>query len=369
VEKRERPLRIAMLAPPWLPIPAPAYGGIESVVHLLTDQLVEDGHDVVLFCAPGSDSRADTVEVLEREHPGEIGLARHEAAHVGAAFEAIAEARAQGRPFDVVHDHCGFTALALGPHLGVPIVHTAHGPFDETGDFYRRFGRNGTIVALSRSQLDDAPAMDTRTAVVPNPICVADWPFQERKGDYLLWIGRLEEVKGPHRAIEAARRAGVRLVLAGPVQPGKELFFSREIEPHLDGDRITYAGEVGGDQKKKLYAEARGMLMPIRWHEPFGMVMIEAMACGTPVIAFSEGAATDIVIPGENGFLVDDEHAMADAIGRLDEIDPGRCRELVDERFDVRRVAALYANVYRDASAAVPQGNGHKAAALTPSAG
>jgi len=181
---------------------------------------------------------------------------------------------------------------------------------------------------------------------VPNPLDVDAWPFDETEGDYLLWVGRMNDDKGPQRAIAAARAAGLPLVVAGPVQTGQEEFFAREVEPHIDGDTVRYAGEVGGQDKHELYLRARALLMPIRWEEPFGMVMVEAMACGTPVIAFPEGSAPEVVIDGETGFVVEDEEAMASAVGRLDEIDRGRCRESVRERFDVPKVVARYERVF-----------------------
>jgi glycosyltransferase involved in cell wall biosynthesis len=366
----DQPLRIAMLAPPWFPIPPPAYGGIESVVHLLTEQLVEDGHDVTLFCAPGSCSIAQTVEVLDAAHPDEIGCAMHEVTHVAAVFDAVDRAAAERRPFDLLHDHAGFMALAMARRLSVPVVHTAHGPFDSaTEEFYRRCGANGMIVGLSRSQLADAPPLRTQTRVIPNPIRISDWPVRERTEDHLLWIGRMNEEKGPHRAIDVARRAGKPLVLAGPVQPGQEPFFEQHVAPQLDAPDVTYLGEVGADDKKDLFARASALLMPIRWHEPFGMVMIEAMACGTPVIAFPEGAASEIVISGENGFLVDDAAEMAAAVDRIGDIDRARCRELVGQHFDVRRVAALYADAYRQAigrKAGAKQRPGRRKATAVP---
>ena len=156
----------------------------------------------------------------------------------------------------------------------------------------------------------------------------------------------MSPVKGPHRAIAAAREAGVPLVLAGPVQPGQEEFFATEVEPHIDGSAVRYVGEAGASAKRDLYQAARAVLMPIRWEEPFGLVMAEAMACGTPVIAFPEGAAPEVVVDGESGFLVRDEHEMASALSRVDEISPARCREVVERRFDVSAVAARYERVY-----------------------
>ena len=206
-------------------------------------------------------------------------------------------------------------------------------------------------MALSRYQAEQAPEALDVVAVIGNPIVVGDFPFRDDKDDYLLWIGRLNDDKGPHRAIAVAREAGVPLVLAGPVQPGQQEFFEREVEPHIDGERVRYIGEVG-EEKGDLYAGARALLMPIRWPEPFGLVMTEAMACGTPVIAFPEGSAPELVLDGETGFVVEDEHAMAEAVGRLDEIDPARCRSSAEERFDVAPVAEAYERAYAAGGAA-----------------
>ena len=160
-------------------------------------------------------------------------------------------------------------------------------------------------------------------------------------------MGRITPEKGPHRAIAAARAAGLPLVLAGVVQPGKQAFFDREIAPHIDGDRVRFVGEVGGSAKRSLFARARGLLMPIRWNEPFGMVMVEALACGTPVIAFPEGAARELVVDGETGFLVKDEWEMAAAAGWLPGIAARDCRNWVAEHCDVDIVAAAYERTYR----------------------
>jgi glycosyltransferase involved in cell wall biosynthesis len=346
-------LRVAMLAPPWIPVPAPGYGGIEEVVRLLCGGLAARGHDVTLFAAPGSESAADVSVVLEEAHPDEIESSRFEVDHVSRVFAAVDEAGAEGRPYDVVHDHTGFAALAMADRLSVPIVHTLHGPFTEdVSRFYARHGRKACIVAISRAQLEDAPPEMGGGRVVHNPIDVDEWPFNAEKGDHLLWIGRMSPDKGPHRAIAAARAAGARLVLAGPVQPGQEAFFAEEVEPHLDGD-VEYVGEAGADAKRELYRGARALLMPIRWPEPFGLVMVEALACGTPVIAFPEGSAPEVVEDGRCGFVVDDEDAMAAAVGRLGEIDPAECRRSCEERFGVDAVVGHDEEVYR-AAASVP---------------
>lgn len=340
-----------MLAPPWIAVPPAGYGGVEAVVSALTESLVAAGHLVTLFCAPGSRSSAEIVTLLDEHHPDEIERSLYEVDHVARAFEEI-ELAPPGRRFDVVHDHCGFAAIAMADRLATPIVHTLHGQFTaSTASFYARHARKATLVGISRAQLESSAAPSELALVesIPNPVDIHTWPLREQKGDYLLWVGRMNADKGPHRAIQAARHAGLRLVLAGVIQPGQQAFFDREVAPHVDGERVTFVGEICGARKRELFAGARALLMPIRWEEPFGMVMVEALACGTPVIAFREGAAEELVIDGETGFLVDDELAMAAAVGRLGEIAPRDCRAWVAEHCDVEAVALAYEGVYRSA--------------------
>jgi glycosyltransferase involved in cell wall biosynthesis len=341
-------LSIAMLAPPWIQVPPPGYGGVEAVVGALTEALVRRGHDVTLFCAPGSRSAAKTVALLERCHPDEIERSLYEADHVSRAFAAIDAAREEGIGFDIVHDHCGFTALAMADRLRTPLLHTLHGPFTpETSAFYAHHAHKAWVAGISVTQLASRPANLRTVGAIPNPIDVDAWPFRAEKDGYLLWIGRMTPEKGPHRAIQIARRAGVPLILAGVVQRSQQVFFDRHVKPHIDGELVRFVGEAGSSRKKALFAGADGLLMPIRWPEPFGMVMIEALVCGTPVIAFREGAARELVADGQTGFLVSDEPGMVKAIGRLDQIDPKLCRRSVAERCDVDVVAHAYETAYR----------------------
>jgi len=341
------PLRIAMLAPPWISVPPPGYGGVESVVGVLTEALVRRGHAVTLFCAPGSRSSARVVPMLQASHPEAIERSLYEADHVARAFEEIDVAAYDAR-FDVVHDHCGFTALAMADRLDTPFVHTLHGQFTaSTAAFYTRHGHKAALVGISRAQLASAPAGLAPVGAIPNPIDVGAWPLREHKDDYLLWVGRMTAEKGPHRAIAAAHAAGVPLVLAGVIQPGQQAFFDREVAPHVDGERVRFLGEVRGAVKRSVFAGARALLMPIRWEEPFGMVMVEALVCGTPVIAFPEGAARELVLDEKTGFLVDDERGMAAAVGRLPRIAARECRAWVAEHCDVDVIAAAYERTYR----------------------
>ncbi len=351
-----RALRVAMIAPPWIPVPPLGYGGIEAVISVLCDELVARGHAVTLFAAPGSRSAAQLCSPLEDAHPDRMGWSLYEADHAGVAYDAIGRAAAEGQPFDVVHDHSGATAVAMGPLSASPVVHTIHAPFDEeTTPFYVRHGHKVWLVAISRSQFLHTPRGVRIMDVVPNPIRLADWPFRERKDEYLLWIGRFDASKGAHRAIAVARHAGAELVLAGVIQPGQEHYFRTEIEPQIDGEQIRFIGEVGGPRRRDLFARAKALLMPISWPEPFGMVMVEALACGTPVLAFVAGDAPEIVRDGENGFLVADETGMVEAVDRLAEIEPVRCRESVASRYEVAIIAERYERVYERAIRAARQ--------------
>lgn len=353
----QAPLRIAMLAPPWISVPPPGYGGVESVVSTLTETLVRHGHDVTLFCAPGSVSGATVVTLLAEHHPHEIERSLFEVDHVGQAFDRI-DLATEAHRFDVVHDHCGFTGVAMAGRIETPLVHTLHGPLTPaTAAFYARHGRKVTLVGISRAQLASAPPELGVIRSIPNPIDLRAWPLQERKGDYLLWVGRMTPEKGPHRAIAAARAVDVPLVLAGVIQPGQQAFFDREVAPHIDGTRVSFVGEVSGSVKRSLFASARGLLMPIRWEEPFGMVMVEALACGTPVIAFAQGAARELVIDGKTGFLVDDERGMSDAIGHLPRIEAAECRDWVGRHCDAEAVTDAYERTYR--SVMRPRAMGH----------
>lgn len=338
-------MKVAMIAPPWIPVPPTRYGGIEAATALLADRLLKLGNEVVLFCSPGSWSDAEMRHPLAQAYEGKIGQALYETDHV---IQALDQIKWERDPFDVVHDHTS-TAVAWAKHCSVPMVHTMHnGHEGARGDFYLRHGSYAHLIAISQAQRKTAPKDLLVDAVIHNPIDVEEWPYREQKMGFALWAGRFDPVKGADRAIRAARIAGMRLVLAGPVQHGQEGYFNREIRPNVDGDKVVYVGEVGGNRKKALFANASCLLMPIEWNEPFGMVMVEALACGTPVIAFPYGAATEIVIDGVNGYQVADVASMAEAMTDL-HIVPGNCRETVESRYDPASIAEDYCAAYERA--------------------
>jgi glycosyltransferase involved in cell wall biosynthesis len=342
-------LRIAVCAPPWIPVPPVDYGGVELVVHLLTRGLRMRGHEVALFCAPGSDgSYAELCTPLAAPHGDEIGQSVFEATHVGTAFDVVDRARNNGVPFDVFHDHT-WIGLAMANRLATPVVHTLHGIFDDRcKELYLQHGHKATLVSISEDQRSSAPEGVGIGAVIHNPVDVDAWPFERTKDNFLLWIGRICKDKGPHWAIDVAEATGMPLILAGPVHD--EPFFREFVKPRLGGE-IRWVGPVGGPTKEDLFKRARAVLMPITWREPFGIVMAEALAAGTPVIAFRMGAAPEIVEDGNTGFIVDDVREMITRVGELYRIDPDACRRAA-WRFAPGRIAAAYEKVYEQAIAA-----------------
>jgi glycosyltransferase involved in cell wall biosynthesis len=307
---RERRLRIAVLAPPWIPVSPTGCGGIEFVVAMSSDALVEQGHDVELFCAPGLSSKAKVHPLLEAPHSEKIERALFEADHVASALAAIDDAAGAAPPFDVLHVHCGYTTLAMTGRQSTSVVHTVHGPFHhDTSPYYARQGAKGRLVCISRSQAGTAPAEADVATVVYNPVDVDSRPVGYRKEDYALFMARMVEEKGPH----------------------------------INRQLIRY----GGVREQRLSADAFAFLMPISWPEPFGLVMVEALAADTPVLAFAHGAAPEIIEHGVNGFPCQDEHEMAELVEQAAGLEPMRCRETGAERFAPDRVAAGYEDVYR----------------------
>ena len=335
-------MRIAQLAPPWISVPPPGYGGTEWVVKHLCDGLVDRGHDVHLFATRDSSTAAELHALFDAAMPGRLGVTAFDARHVAWALDEI---RAGG--FDVVHDHSGFLAVAFATDLRDRMVHTVHCAFDEVAyPFYEQFSGAVGYVSISDFQRTLGPPQMRWAGTVYNALPIDGWPYRERKDDYLLAFGRVCREKGFHLAIELAQRTGSRLVMAGVVQEWYRDYFEREVAPHVDGDQIVFLGEVTDDEKRELFAGARAFVFPILWPEPFGIVMIEAMASGTPVLALRDGSVPEVVEDGVNGFIRDDLDGLVAAVSRIDEIDPAACRAAVADRFSVARMAEDYETIY-----------------------
>lgn len=337
-----------MLSPPWIPVPPSGYGGIEWIVSLLCDELVTRGHEVTLFATGDSKTSADLRYVFDVGPVQQMHQALPYSMHVGAAYQHIAEEARAGRPYDVVHDHTAWLSLAFAPLIPTPVVHTLHGAAIEAErDFFHFVRNNADFVAISQYQTRTFTRIQI-TDVVPNAVDVQSYPFSAEKDDYLLCLGRIARDKAQHLAIDVAKRAGTPLVLAGKIDPGDDrAYFDEMILPHVDGQSVRFEGEVPDDRKRELFSRARAFVFPIQWDEPFGLVMIEAMACGTPVVATPYGAVPEVVADGVNGFIATSVDDMVEAIKKIETISPEVCRAVVEQRFAPAVMTDGYEAVYR----------------------
>ncbi|MGD0272707.1 MAG: glycosyltransferase family 4 protein [Gaiellaceae bacterium] len=341
-------LKIAVLSPVWFRVPPDGYGGIECVVSLLADSLVEAGHDVTLFASGDSLTKAKLVSVYKKAPSLQIGRSVPEMHHALACFERAEE-------FDVINDHSGLPAAAFGGLVETPTLHTMHGPLDGpiAPSVYEQIARVAPkvgFISISMNQRKPKPDLPW-VANCPNALDLSVYPCQPHKGDYLFFLGRMSPDKGAHRAIAIAKETGLPLKIAGKMQDPEEKDYFRElVEPHLD-QQIQYLGEVNHGEKVELLQHARVTLFPIEWEEPFGLVPIESMACGTPVLATRFGAVPEVIENGVGGIIVDDYRGMAALIDEASAIDPWVCRRYVEEHFVPERMVADYVAAYEEAIA------------------
>lgn len=337
----QKPLRIGMLAPPWFAVPPSGYGGIEAMVAGLVNGLVARGHHVVLVGAGEPKTAAQRFHAVFSDPPSQrLGEPMPEVLHAAAAAALL-----EREELDLVHDHTlAGPLLARGRHI--PTVVTAHGPVSgEPGDYLVALGTSVDVVAISQAQRRLRPEVNWLTTV-HNGIEVSSFPLGKGDGGYLLFLGRFNADKGAHLAIDAARAAGRRLLLAGKLnEPAERSYFAEAVAPRLGG-AVEYVGEADAATKRELLAGAEALLFPVQWDEPFGLVMVEAMACGTPVVALRRGSVPEIVSDGESGFVVDDEEGLVRAIGAVELLDRRRCRARA-ELFDNARMVEGYEAAYR----------------------
>jgi glycosyltransferase involved in cell wall biosynthesis len=342
------PLKIAVLAPVWFAVPPTGYGGIEWVVSLLADGLVDAGHDVTLFASGDSHTKAKLEAVFQEAPSRQIGRTFWELEHALSCF-------ARADEFEVINDHTGMLGAALGGTSETPVVHTVHGPLDgEPGAIYEQISKVAPhvgLISISMNQRKPRPDLNW-IANCPNALDFSVYPCKPHRGDYLLFLGRLSPDKGAHRAVAVAMETGLPLKIAGKLQEPKEReYFHELVEPHLV-DGIEYLGEVTHGEKVELLQNARATLFPIEWEEPFGLVMIESMACGTPVIATRWGAVPEVIEDGRSGIIVDSYTEIPAALERADQLDPWELRRYVEEEFSPRRMVRDYVAAYEAAIAA-----------------
>lgn len=336
---RSRPLRVGLIAPPWLPVPPVGYGGIETIVDVLARGLVDHGHEVVLFAALDSTCPVELRSAVGPAPGVDVGGSAVEIHHVVSAYESLTDV-------DVIHDHTAVGPLVAFAERRGKVVTTNHNPFSAPyGSGFAVVSRNVAVVAISHHQASTAREVAI-AEVIHHGLDPSRIPVGEGGSGGLVFLGRMSPSKGPDRAIAVAKAAGVPIALAGKQHSDAEReFFEAKIRPELGRD-VTFVGELGASDKMALLGASAALINPISWDEPFGMVMVEALACGTPVLAFGRGAAPEIVAPGVTGFLAEDEEGLVEAVKRLDELDRVACRSAVEGHFSAGRMVDDYVALY-----------------------
>ncbi len=348
-------MKIAIIAPVMVPVPPPKYGGIERIVDLLARGLAQRGHSITVFCAGGSTiadngiTRIETTPYPTNEHLDEHR--KWEEKQIRAVIDRQEE-------FDAIHFNYEPIIFRVGDdreecnlldRLKKPAVLTFHNTTDIPIhiEYYRSHKSlyRHTVVFISENQRSRVPFFPN-AHVIYNGIPVKRFPFEEQKENYLLFLGRIMREKGVLDAIAVAKKTNVPLVIAAKVDPVDRVFYESEVKPLIDGGIIRYVGEIDFDTKVEYLKKARCLLFPIRWEEPFGLVVIEALACGTPVIAYRRGSVPEIIEHGVNGYIVDSIDAMADAAHNASKISPQMCRKSAEARFDANRMIDEYENLF-----------------------
>lgn len=344
-------MKIALLAPPYLSVPPKAYGGTEKIVSLLADGLVKRGHDVTLFATGDSQTQAKLISIFPKEL-GNSGLSKGSALmpllHYRQCFQRANE-------FDIIHNHAQYLPMFLSEYVKTPVVHTMHGSFypgevpQEKRKILEVF-KNQRFVSISDNQRGGFPDLNY-VGTVYNGLDVEEYTYVEKpRGDFLLWVGRITEKKGPSIAIDVSKEAGVPLVIAAAIDPVDMPYFEKEIKPQIDSKKVTFVGELTQKTLDELYGNALCTLFPISWHEPFGLVMIESMVCGTPVVAYNIGSVSEVIENGKTGYIVTEEGGipgLVHAVRESKNIQRGDCRASVVEKFSKEAMVAGYEAVYQ----------------------
>ncbi|MCI0464358.1 MAG: glycosyltransferase family 4 protein [Gemmataceae bacterium] len=338
-------MRIAQVAPLYESVPPQLYGGTERVVSWLTEELVHLGHEVTLFASGDSQTKAKLVAACPRAL-WQDGDCRDTLPHHVRLMELVFQDVSR---FDVLHFHCDYLHFPLLRRHPCPSVTTLHGRLHvpDLGPLFAEYAEV-PLVSISDDQRRPIPEANWQATVyhgLPRDLHT----YWERPGKYLAFLGRMSPEKGADRAIAIARRAGMKLKVAAKIYSEERAYFQETIEPLLHESRsfVEFIGEVGGQVKDEFLGQAAALLFPIDWPEPFGLVMIEALACGTPVIAWRNGSVPEVIEDGVTGFVVDSLEEAVEAVGRVAGLDRATCRKVFEERFDAARMARDYVEVYR----------------------
>lgn len=335
-------MRIAQIAPLVERIPPKKYGGTERIVYELTEELVSRGHDVTLFASGDSLTSARLRSVYPRSlrearQKDIYGSNMYTLLNVGLAFSLQDE-------FDVIHDHTDLISLPTANIARTPVLHTMHGDFNAENRKAFRLFRNVAIATISHAQLHGFADIN-HAGVVYNGLNMDSYPYGARAGEYLLYVGRITLDKGVHFAVQVAQALDLPLIIAAKLDALDKPYFDEYIEPHLN-DRIQWIGEVTQQERNILMSRARCFLHPVTWREPFGLTMIEAMACGCPVVGFNKGSIPEIIVNGITGYVVDEVDEMIEAVRQIDRIDRTACKDHARENFSAKRMAVGYEAIY-----------------------
>ncbi|HEY9779835.1 MAG TPA: glycosyltransferase family 4 protein [Leptolyngbyaceae cyanobacterium] len=347
-------MKIAQVAPLWERVPPPTYGGIELVVSRLTDELVRRGHEVTLFASGDS----QTLARLEAVYPRAIRLDQEIQDYSVYEMLELSQVYEQAAEFDMIHSHIGMAALAIAPLVKTPTIHTLHGSFSSDNSKLYHLHQKQPYISISNAQRQ-LNLNYLRT--VYNGIDLENYTFQStpQEPPYLAFLGRFSPEKGPQHAITIAKQSGWRLKMAGKINLSERQFFDREIAPQIDGKQIEYLGEVNHLEKVELLGKAALTLFPINWPEPFGLVMIESMATGTPVIGMNNGSVPEVISHGKTGFVCQSYEEMAAMIPDALELDRSYCREYVKNQFSVAQMVDGYEAAYQQLLESRIALNGH----------
>lgn len=341
-------LKIAQVAPLWTPVPPKKYGGIELIAHHVTEGLVDRGHNVTLFASGDSETSAKLRSYSEK-NLFDMGV---QMTDQKLNLLNISEAIRDSDKFDIIQFHIDIYDQFFVPFSKCPVVSTLHNTIEGNSKNITRkpiFGhyKDHNFISISHQQRNQAPEGMNFVANIYNGIRIKDFEFNKNPKDHYIWIGRFADLKGPHEAIKAALKADEKLILAGKLQNEDEKkYFKEKVEPYLENKNINYIGEISRKEKSEFFGSAKGLLNPIKWDEPFGLVMAEAMACGTPVIAFNNGAAPEVVQDEETGFIVENIEEMAEATKNIGDISRKKCRERVEKNFTVEKMVDNYEELY-----------------------
>jgi len=334
-------MRIAQIAPLWIPVPPYTYGGTELIVSWLCDELVRRGHEVTLFATEDSKTSAKLIPIWKNS----LWRAKLTSPHAvfSLLYEKLISLQDQ---FDIIHDHCEFYTAAYSRFLKPPIVTTLHHPLtEETIILYKKFP-NINFVAVSKSQRKLGPGINI-VKTIYHGLPIEKYEFNPEPKNYLLWLSKIMPEKGIAKAIDIAKLSGENLIISGNIPPDQGDYFDFRIKPLIDGKKIKFVGASDFSKKIELLKNAKAFIFPVKRPEPFGLVVIEAMACGTPVIAFKEGSMPELIEDGKTGFLVNNVEEACQALKKINRISREYCREYVKKNFNLKRMVNRYEKLYK----------------------